>query len=64
MHKKEKDWLQGMASVEATYLRNEYLKARVVYLKAVKGIKGLISRANKGNWSNTCFPQRNFWRAE
>ena len=39
MHRKEKQWLKGKASEEQKYLKNEYLKARAAYSKAVKKAK-------------------------
>ena len=36
MHRKEKSWLEEKATAEAKRLRNEYLKARAGYSKAVK----------------------------
>ena len=39
MHRKEKQWLKGKASEEQKHLKNEYLKARAAYSKAVKKAK-------------------------
>ena len=39
MHRKEKGWLEGKATVKAKHLRNEYLKACAGYSKAVKNAK-------------------------
>ena len=36
MHRKEKHWLERKPSGEQKHLRNEYLKARADYSKAVK----------------------------
>ena len=37
MHQREKFWLKSKAGDERKHLRNEYLKARSAYSKAVKG---------------------------
>ena len=39
MHRKEKECLQGKVNGEQNHLRNEYLKARAEYSKAVKRAK-------------------------
>ena len=45
MHKKEKIWLEGKANIERKNLRNEYLKAREAYSKAVKRAKRAHQRS-------------------
>ena len=59
MHKNEKDWLKGKASVQAKCLRKEYLKSEQCIQRQLKGQKGPILRRNESNWNKTGFHQRN-----
>ena len=56
MHRKEKEWLQGKVNGEQNHLRNEYLKARAAYSKAVKRAKRVYQR-------NRCEQQNESWSA-
>ena len=62
MHKKEKDWLKGKASVEAKSLRKEYLKVRAMYSKAVKRAKrSHLKNKQEQLEKQLCVPKK-FWR--
>ena len=63
MHKKEKNWLEGKANMEQKNLRNEYLKARVAYSKAVKRAKRAHQRSRCEQLERDLECPKKFWRA-
>ena len=63
MHKKEKNWLEGKANMEWKNLRNEYLKARVAYSKAVKRAKRAHQRSRCEHLERDLECPKKFWRA-
>ena len=62
MHKKEKEWLEGKASEEAKNLRNEYLKTRSEYSKAVKRAKRGHLNIRREKVENHLRCPKKFWR--
>ena len=62
MHKK-KNWLEGKANWERKNLRNEYLKARVAYSKAVKMAKRVHQRSRCEQLERDIECSKKFWRA-
>ena len=62
MHRKEKEWLQGKANGEQNHLRNEYLKARAAYSKAVKRAKRVYQRNRYEQLERELECPKRFWR--
>ena len=58
MHRKEKEWLQGKVNGEQNHLRNEYLKARAAYSKAVKRARGYIRGTGVSTRTRVGVPQK------
>ena len=63
MHRKEKQWLERKASEEQKHLRNEYLKARATYSKAVKKAKRDHQKRSCKQLERDLGCPKKFWRA-
>ena len=61
MHRKE-EWLQWKANGEQNHLRNEYLKARAAYSKAVKRAKRVYQKNRCEQLERELECPKRFWR--